>query len=124
MEKVVLIVDEEPLIISRLKRLLERRGFSVVSAERAEQALVKLATRKIDLVMVDFGLSGINGAELLERVKRFYPQVKRVLMTSGVPSPAIKKAVKNSTAQAVIEKPWEEDELLEVVENLLSEKGE
>ena len=122
MEPVILVVDEEPLIVSRLAKLLERKGFSVLRAYNSQQALTKLAVNKIDLVIASFSLGEMNGVELLEKIKLLYPQIKRVILVSGINSPSIRRAIKNGTAQLLIEKPWEGKELIEKINNLLALK--
>ncbi len=116
------MADEEALIVSRLAKLLERKGFSVLRAYNSQQALTKLAVNKIDLVIASFSLGEMNGVELLEKIKLLYPQIKRVILVSGINSPSIRRAIKNGTAQLLIEKPWEGKELIEKINNLLALK--
>ncbi|MBN1206029.1 MAG: response regulator [Myxococcaceae bacterium] len=117
----ILIVDDEVQVASALRRLFRREGFSVEVAFNGDEALQKIATFDPDLVISDFRMKGMNGAELLERVLRVAPRAVRILLSghadlwSGAPG---------SSAQAVshfISKPWDDDHLVSRVRTLLGE---
>lgn len=118
----ILIVDDEVQVASALRRLFRREGFAVEVALNGDEALQKLATFDADLVISDFRMKGMNGAELLEKVLRVAPRAVRILLSghadlwSTSPTPA---------AQAVshfISKPWDDDHLVARVRTLLGEQ--
>jgi DNA-binding response OmpR family regulator len=65
----ILIVDDEPAIVAALRERLEREGFAVLVATSGEQALAMLAEAPPDLLLLDVGLPGIDGFELLRRLR-------------------------------------------------------
>jgi DNA-binding NtrC family response regulator len=115
----ILIVDDEVQVASALRRLFRREGFSVEVAFNGEEALQKLATFDPDLVISDFRMKGMNGAELLERVLREAPRAVRILLSGHAD---LWSSSPTSAAQAVshfISKPWDDDHLVSRVRTLL-----
>ena len=69
MARRILLVDDEPLMIKGLKRTLEQDGYETDSASDGEEALKKLNSEHYDLVLLDVMLPGIDGIELLKRIR-------------------------------------------------------
>lgn len=76
-----LVVDDEELIQSLLKRMLEREGLKVFLASSGEEALELLRTQRIKVVLSDIVMPGMNGLELLIRIKEDFQDVKVFLIT-------------------------------------------
>jgi DNA-binding NtrC family response regulator len=115
----ILIVDDEVQVASALRRLFRREGFAVEVALNGEEALEKLTTFQADLVISDFRMKGMNGAELLERVLSLCPQAVRILLSGHAD---LWSSTPTSAAQAVshfISKPWDDDHLVARVRTLL-----
>lgn len=102
----VLLIDDEPQILSSLKRLLKRRGFDVSTAGSAEDALEQLQTVVPDVVISDFKLPGMNGGQLLTAVAKVVPSARRVLLSGYAEVGA------DLIDASFIRKPWNEVELL------------
>jgi two-component system response regulator HydG len=77
----VLLVDDEPLILRALVRILRPDGHRVLSAESVDQAAAALAEPGLDAVLLDLRLGPHDGRELLARVKRERPEVEVIVMT-------------------------------------------
>jgi len=91
--KTILIVDDEAKIRSLYSRLLEREGFSVLSAKNAEDAHEMLLTHQVDLVLLDINLEAhVDGTTLHEVMAAFF-QKTRVLVASVYPVEEQKKRV-------------------------------
>jgi DNA-binding NtrC family response regulator len=75
------VVDDEPMICAQLQRLYFRSGYTVEIATSAEQALERLETRQIDLVVTDVRLPGMSGVELTMRIQELYPDVPVIVIT-------------------------------------------
>ncbi len=101
----VLVVDDEPFILSALKRLLVRRGFEVDTASCGQQALDNLERIRPDVVVSDFTMPGMNGAELLAELAARLPQVRRILLSG-------RAVTSTSVGATFLPKPWDEAELL------------
>ena len=78
----ILVVDDEPILVDTLKGFFANRGYEVVTAGSAEEALQVLAREHPVLAFVDIKLPGMNGIELLKRMKAEYPTVKRFVITA------------------------------------------
>ncbi len=99
----VLLVDDEPSLLRSLQRLLRRNGFEVEMASSGQAALEILETKPVDVILTDFKMPGMNGADLLNVVAGRFPDTRRVLM-SGC-------AIVQVDA-AFIPKPFDQDQLV------------
>lgn len=70
MSAVIMVVEDDPVPAATFKRVLEARGYAVVIAHDAEAALAQIATQPPALVLVDLILPGIDGLELLHRLRQ------------------------------------------------------
>lgn len=104
----ILVVDDEPQILASLKRLLVRRGYEVSTAMHAEAALAMLPALAPDVVISDFKLPGLNGAQLLDAVSKSVPTARRVLLSGYA---EVAGAALDAT---FIRKPWTDNDLLAV----------
>lgn len=82
MSKNILIVDDEDGIRYSLRGILEDEGFTVTDAESGEAALTSLADEQPDLVFLDIWLPGMDGLEVLDRIKKEWDWLP-VVMISG-----------------------------------------
>ncbi|MDF1554488.1 MAG: sigma-54 dependent transcriptional regulator [Deferrisomatales bacterium] len=78
----ILIVDDEYLIRWSLAENLKEDGFRCVTAETGEEALEKFRAESPDLVLLDIKLPGIDGIEVLERIKEVDPEVPVMMITA------------------------------------------
>jgi len=78
----ILIVEDEPAIVSAVRERLEGEGFAVRAAPSGEAALEALAEATPDLLLIDVGLPGIDGFELLRRVRARGLDVPVIVLTA------------------------------------------
>ncbi len=107
---VVLLVDDEPRVLSALRRGLRREGLAIVTADRARGALERLACDTIDLVISDYKMPGMNGIELLQTVRSKWPGTARILL-SGWSSDIPRIELESAGLSALIVKPWNDADL-------------
>ena len=79
----VLCVDDEPNILSALRRMLSLEGFEVFTAESGALALEQLAKQPVNVIISDMQMPGMNGTELLEKVRQQWPQTMRLMLTGA-----------------------------------------
>jgi DNA-binding NtrC family response regulator len=79
----VLVVDDEPLLLRSLRRILEGGGYRTVLAESTEAAEPILSEPKLGVVLADIRLGRNSGLEILEHVKRERPEVEVIMMTGN-----------------------------------------
>jgi CheY-like chemotaxis protein len=114
-EKSLLLVDDEPALLELLKRFLERHGHSVHACTDPAEALqlVQAAPSRFDLIVSDLVLPGMNGEEMIERMRAFNPRLPAVL-ASGYPHRTRLPEVE------FLQKPFLPTILLEVIDRLLT----
>ena len=78
----ILVVDDEEILRDRLKRLLELDDYEVVTAENGLRGLEEFASFKPDIVLLDIKMPGIDGIEVLERIKKI-PNMAEVFIMTG-----------------------------------------
>ena len=85
-QKVVLVVDDEPLIVELTKTMLEELGCEVVTADSGEAAMKKLnGDPRISLLMTDVQMPGMSGYELANLARAGYPDLHIVIMSGNDP---------------------------------------
>ena len=77
----VLLVDDETEFVSALAERLHLRGYDTQTATSGEEALGKINSTPPDVVLLDMLMPGMNGLEVLKRIKRDHPQVQVILLT-------------------------------------------
>ena len=106
----MLAVDDEPQILRALRTSLTARGHDVVTAPNGETALDVMATDDVELVVLDLGLPGIDGVEVIRRL-RSWSEVP-VIVLSVRDAQADKVAALDAGADDYVTKPFAMDELL------------
>lgn len=100
----ILLVDDEPLFVGPLAERLELRGLRISIAPDADEALQLLASDTPDMAFVDLSMPGMNGVDLLARIKKEYPDVD-VVMLSGANDVDIAVQAMRAGAQNWLRKP-------------------
>ena len=113
----ILVVEDEPLLARGLTDLLRSRGHMASALDRGERALDILATERFDLIMLDIGLPGIDGLELLRRL-RTRGDATPVLMLTARDALSDKVSGLNLGADDYLAKPFANEELLARVQAL------
>jgi response regulator RpfG family c-di-GMP phosphodiesterase len=113
--KTLLCVDDEPAILSALKRTLRSPGVTVITATSGVQALEIMAELPVDLVISDMRMPGMDGAQLLEHLCRDWPDTVRMLLTGYSDATDTIRAVNRGQIFRYLQKPWDERELVESV---------
>ena len=116
----LLIIDDEKSIRDSLKMILEYERYGVEFAENGEQGLTKLSTQQFDLALLDVKMAGMDGLEVLHRIREKNSQLP-VIMISG--HGTIETAVEATKLGAFdfLPKPLDRDKLLITVRNALQQ---
>ncbi|MFA5861960.1 MAG: response regulator [Candidatus Thermoplasmatota archaeon] len=122
--QVVLLVDDELDIRDSLKLLLEAgiENIEVATAESGAIALDTLSHRTIDLIITDYKMPGMNGLEFLGHAQKIAPKVPRILVTAFPDLEIAIKAINEAGIENFFTKPFEPDQVLGVVRELLKEQ--
>lgn len=115
----ILVVDDEPGITELLSDILEYHGHPVVIANDAEEALDILQLQRPDLVLVDLMMPSVDGLSLALAL-RHSPRGRGVpLIAMSASDSALALADRIGDFDAYISKPFENDELVELVERMM-----
>jgi len=121
MDKRLIIIEDEETLCESLKRVLSRESYSVDTASSAEAALEMLDRSAYDLIITDIILPGMNGIELLRRIREKNPEQIVVVMTAYA---SLETAVESLRAGAYdyIVKPVMHEEIKQIVRNAIRQK--
>jgi response regulator RpfG family c-di-GMP phosphodiesterase len=108
----ILCVDDEPNIVSALRRLFRGTGYSVSTATSGPEALEQMAQAPVDLLISDMRMPGMDGAQLLEQVRMRWPETVRVLLTGYADIKSTIAAINSGEVYRYITKPWDDAEIL------------
>lgn len=114
----ILAIDDEESILNLVALILEKHGHTVVKASNAFQGLELVAALKPQLVILDYMMPGMDGLEVLSRIKAGFPDTY-VIMFTGKGSEEIAVELMKRGASDYILKPFNNQNLLERVENVL-----
>jgi len=117
----VLAVDDEPQILRALRTSLTARGHDVMTAPNGETALDILASTEMDLVVLDLGLPGIDGVEVIRRLRSWSSVPVVVLSVRDAQSDKV--AALDAGADDYVTKPFAMDELLARTRAVLRRSG-
>jgi len=107
----ILIVDDEINILSALRRLFSSEGYTLFTAQSAEEGLEVLAREKIDLIISDQKMPGMNGLEFLEKTVEPYPDIIRIILTGHAELDDTIRAINTGCIYKFILKPWNNEDL-------------
>lgn len=118
----VLIVDDESSLRTALFRMLDRKGLSVVTANKIEEAkLLCQGDQPLDLALVDLNLPDGDGIDLMIHLKTIHPDCQVIILTGhGTVESAVRATQKG--AFHFITKPFNMDELVSLVDKALAHK--
>jgi two-component system, probable response regulator PhcQ len=127
----ILLVDDEPNILSALRRCLAAIDVSQLDGEALqfetfttpEAAIERSEDQDFNLVISDYRMPSMNGVEFLSRMMQIQPAAPRVILSGFADRDAIITAVNEVRLTRFIEKPWKDDELRQAVISILCGKG-
>ena len=112
----VLFVDDEPNILRAIKRALFTMDITLLLADSGAKALELMSNHEVHVVISDMKMPQMSGAELLEQVAINYPDTFRVVLTGYADIESTIKAVNQGKIHRYLQKPWDNQELISVVE--------
>ncbi len=122
MHKILIAEDDRPLRHA-LQRMLKAAGHEVTAAKDGVEALAELEKNQFDLVLLDVGLPGVNGLDILARLHAGAAQPKVIVMTADDTPQTVLGAVRKQAYQYV-HKPFPPKTMVELVAKALAAPGE
>jgi len=118
----VLLVDDEPNVLSALRRSLRKEDFEIHTATSGEEALEMLQNEKIDVVVSDQDMPGMTGTKLLARVKDKYPDTVRFMLTGKATLEVAVEAINEGAISRFLMKPCNITDLVVTIKQALQHK--
>lgn len=116
-----MVVDDDPIALKNLRRILEKDGHSVSTFNNPMNALKKFEDRHFDLIITDLKMPYLDGISLLNKVKRLAPHVEVIVITGYADLDGAIKATKQG-AFYYLEKPYTPEKVRDLVEQALEKK--
>jgi len=115
----ILVVDDSGFARRSLKQLLESAGYSVEEAKDGHDALERYFLNKPDLVMLDMVMEGMNGMEVLAKLRELDREARVVVATADVQT-STRAEAQATGASGFITKPFDREEVLKTVSTVLT----
>lgn len=113
MKKRILVVDDDNMNLARTRIILGKE-YDVVLADSGIQALAKVQNEKVDMVLLDIDMPGMNGIETFERMKDLATPVPVIFLTASGLEEDVVSAIKLGAAN-YLKKPYRPQELIKRV---------
>ncbi len=107
----LLLVDDEVNVLKALQRVFREENYEVVSAINGAEALQRCAEQPFQVVVSDYMMPGMNGVELLKKIRQQYPDTIRIMLTGHADAGAVMGAIREGAVYRFILKPWNDDDL-------------
>src|SRR5574343_1133636 len=117
----LLLVDDEPRLLSSLYELLRDRDYELITATNGAEALAQLTRLKFDLILLDLRLPDMSGHEIMDFINTRGIEGDIIVMSGDVGIEAAIGALKRG-AYDYLRKPYSREELLTTVENALQKR--
>lgn len=115
----LLFVDDEPGILSALRRLFRPHGYQILIAEGGAAGLAILEETHVDLVISDMRMPEMDGATFLKAVRQRWPDTVRILLTGYADVTSTVSAINEGEIYRYISKPWDDTEIVNTVRDAL-----
>jgi len=112
----ILLIDDDPLLLTTLGEAFRAAGFEVATAEDGISGIQKAQTRLPDIIVMDFQMPGGSGDQVFLRLRMLKDTAKiPILFISGIPEEAAKKKIPSGFKTAYLRKPCQVEALLDAI---------
>ena len=115
----LLCVDDEPNVINSVRRLFLDAGYTILTANSAQDGLGILEDGDIQIVISDYRMPNMNGVEFLRKVRTRWPDTVRIVLSGYADTASIVSAINEGEIYRFIPKPWNDDDLKVTVANAI-----
>ena len=122
-QKTILFVDDEPAVLSSLKRMLREEGWNLIGAGSGSEGLQILSGQRVDMVVADLQMPQMNGISFLETVAEKYPHCNRILLSAYVQEGSLERAMAEELVDHILTKPWDDEEVKAVIRSSLQPRS-
>lgn len=111
----LLLVDDEPNILTSLSRLFRREGYQILTAASPVAAFELLAKHTVQVILSDQRMPDMSGTEFFARVRQLYPATIRIVLTGYTDLDSVTGAINRGAIYKFLTKPWDDDQLREQI---------
>lgn len=122
MPATVLLVDDDPHLLSGLLRVLRNQPYRIFTARSGEEAKQIFMKQAVDVIVADEQMPGISGSELLAWVADFFPEATRIVLTGHASVDAVIRAINRGHVWRYFTKPCNDVELALAIAEALEAK--
>ena len=119
--KRVLVVDDEPMIVSLLSTILREKGWDVTGAHSGTEGIDQLDRARFDVILTDLIMPGDTGIDLLRAAKEIHPDVEVILMTGYATADTAIEAMRTGAFHYIM-KPLKPEEVVHLLEKAYSQR--
>ncbi|NMM27633.1 MAG: EAL domain-containing protein [Glaciimonas sp.] len=109
--RTLMLVDDEPNILTALKRLLRRDGYQILTANSGAEGLALLEDKAVDVIVSDQRMPGMMGVDFLRAAKEKYPDTVRIVLSGYTELKSVTDAINEGAIYKFLTKPWEDNQL-------------
>jgi diguanylate cyclase (GGDEF)-like protein len=120
--RTLLLVDDEANILTSLKRLLRRDGYTILTADSGLAGLELLARNSVDVIISDQRMPGMTGVEFLRRAKEIHPETIRMVLSGYTELQSVTDAINEGAIYKFLTKPWDDIQLRTNIEEAFRRK--
>jgi DNA-binding NtrC family response regulator len=117
----IMLVDDEERFLATTQKLLARKGIDVITATSGAEALDKLITGNVHVVVLDVKMPGMDGIATLKEIKSRYPLIEVIMLTGHATVDSAVDGLKSGAADYLM-KPTDIDELLAKAEEAYAKR--
>lgn len=122
-DRTLLLVDDEDNILSSLRRLLRREGYTILTANGGKAGLEVLAAHPVDVIVSDQRMPGMTGVEFLRKAKDMYPDSVRMVLSGYTDLQSVTDAINEGAIYKFLTKPWDDAMLRANIEEAFRRKA-
>ena len=122
-KRTLLLVDDEENILSSLRRLLRREGYTILTANGGKAGLELLAANQVDVIVSDQRMPGMTGVEFLRKAKDMYPDSVRMVLSGYTDLQSVTDAINEGAIYKFLTKPWDDAMLRANIEEAFRRKA-
>ncbi len=120
--RTILFVDDEPNILSSLKRLFRPDGYHILTANSGTEGLEIIQTHQVDVIMSDQRMPVMTGVEFLRQAKVICPDTIRIVLSGYTELQSITDAINEGAIYKFLTKPWNDEQLREQIAEAFKQK--
>lgn len=121
MQKIILFVDDEPAILSSIKRVFRKSPHKILTASTASEALTIIRSTPVCLLVSDYSMPDTTGANLLAEAKLIRPEMVRIILSGNNDQEATIQSINHGSASRFLTKPWDDKNLVSEIESALEQ---